>query len=301
MLIYCKPIWGSTSHTLLQINPVDLRNILFVAFHTNLSGGHLNAFKTLHRLRLCYYWPEMFSYIKRMCSACPGCALANPTHNRSSELVYHFPIDAPFRVFFVNGYSSGQQSSFEGNETYLIVCCGMTGFAVMEPVKHATTTTFAAGLMKIQLRFGLCHTIVLDKDTYFFGTFKEACNLLQLNRHVLLGNNHNPMMVERINRYLNKGLKIMANERGTVRIAMEAILLLLYSWNSAPIPGTDLSCWFVALGQEFQFPTDFSMNKHWELMSMLATIQSYARDLATHLTASREIVKILVKEQLAIH
>ncbi len=66
------------------------------------------------------------------------------------------------------------------------------------------------------------------------------------------------MMVKRVNQFLNKGLKIMTNERESVRIAMEAILLLLYAWNIAPIPGTDLSCSFVALGREFQFPINFS-------------------------------------------
>jgi hypothetical protein len=91
---------------------------------------------------------------------------------------------------------------------------GMTGFAVMEPIKHTMSTTFASALMKVQLRFGLCHTIVLNKDTKFFGTFKEACDLLQLNHHVPTYN-HNLMMVGCINCYLNKGLKIMANEQGT--------------------------------------------------------------------------------------
>jgi hypothetical protein len=83
------------------------------------------------------------------------------------------------------GYSAGRQSSFKGDKTYLIVCCGKTVFAIMEPVKHAMSATFTSALMKIQLQFGLCHTIVLNKDTKFFGMFKEACDLLQLNRHVL--------------------------------------------------------------------------------------------------------------------
>ncbi len=56
------------------------------------------------------------------------------------------------------------------------------------------------------------------------------------------------MMVERVNCYLNKGLKVMSNKRGSIWIAMEAILLLLFTWNSAPIPGTDLSHYFVAFG-----------------------------------------------------
>ena len=81
------------------------------------------------------------------------------------------------------------------------------------------------------------------------------------------------MMVEHVNRYLNKGLKMMTNERGSVRIAMEAILLLLYAWNSAPILGTNLSRCFFALGREFQFPINFLVDKHWELTSTPDTVR----------------------------
>jgi hypothetical protein len=210
-----------------------------------------------------------------MYNACPGCALSNPTCSTSSELVYHFPIDAPFQDLFVDGYSAGKHSGFKGCKVYLIAACGMSGFSVMEPIQHATSSSFALGIMKIQLCFGFCHTIVLDKDSKFFGVFKEAVDLLRINRHVLSGRDHNGMLVERVNRYLNKGLKIMTNERNSVQVAMEAILLLLYAWNSVPVPGTDISRCLVALGQEFQFPIDFSANKHLELTSTPASITSY--------------------------
>jgi hypothetical protein len=59
-----------------------------------------------------------------------------------------------------------------------------------------------------------------------------------------------------------KGFKIMTNKRDSVRIALEAILLLLYAWNSCPILGIDISCSLVALGQELAFPIDYSTNKH---------------------------------------
>jgi hypothetical protein len=145
----------------------------------------------------------------------------------------------------------------------------------MEPIQHATSTSFASGIMKIQLCFGLCHTIVLDKDSKFFGVFKEAVDFLQINCHVLSGGNHNGMLVEHVNRYLNKGLKIMTNKRDSIQVAMEAILLLLYAWNSAPIPGTDISCCFVALGCKFQFPINFSADKHMELTYTPASVTSY--------------------------
>ena len=64
----------------------------------------------------------MYSYIKRMCNACPGCALANPTKSKSPKLVYNFPIKVPFLVLFIDAYLAGKHSSFNGSEVYLIAC-----------------------------------------------------------------------------------------------------------------------------------------------------------------------------------
>jgi hypothetical protein len=84
MLILKEPIGGTLSYTRLQLVPRELLNVLFVAFHTNAMGGHLNAYQTLHCFRLWFYWPGMYAFVKRMCQACPGCALANQTCSKSS-------------------------------------------------------------------------------------------------------------------------------------------------------------------------------------------------------------------------
>jgi hypothetical protein len=62
----------------------------------------------------------MYSYIKKMYNACPGCALSNPGCKASSKLVYHFPFEAPFRVLFVDAYKAGNHSSFEGDKAISI-------------------------------------------------------------------------------------------------------------------------------------------------------------------------------------
>ena len=301
LLIYREPLAGSNSFTRLQIVPPSLRNIIFVAFHSNPIGGHFNAYRTFHRLRLRYYWPGMYKYVERMCRACPGCALSNPTKSRSSELVYNFPIEAPWNVIHVDAYQCGKSQGFEGSEVYVIALCGMCTFSSVESVATANATTFASALMKLQLRFGFSHTIVLDKDKKFYSVFRESCELLKLNTHTLSGGNHDPMLVERFNRYLNKGLKIMVNERDTIRCALECILLLAYAWNSIPVPGTDISRSMVCVGREFQFPIDFAAGKHWQLTSTPSTVQSYAKDLATRLSSCREIAELLVAEQRAWH
>jgi len=56
MLIFREPVCGGSSYTRLQLVPAaaEFYNIMFVAFHSNAIGGHLNAYRTLHHIRLCY-------------------------------------------------------------------------------------------------------------------------------------------------------------------------------------------------------------------------------------------------------
>lgn len=87
MLIYREPIGdGSSSYCKLCIVPASLQHILFVAFHaiTRLVMVILIAVRTYRNLlRLRYFfWPGiMFQMVKKLCSQCPGCALANRTHD----------------------------------------------------------------------------------------------------------------------------------------------------------------------------------------------------------------------------
>jgi hypothetical protein len=276
-------------------------NILFIAFHTNAIGGNLNVYRTLNRLRLRFYWPAMYAYVKWMCAACPGCALLNPTHGKSSELVYNFPVEAPFLVMHFDAYVVGKHIGFEGSDAYLIGCCRICSFACMEPVSKPSSTTFASAIMGILLRYSFCHTAVLDKDNKFFGICCKALDLLKINCHVLLGSNHNPMLVEHLNRYLNKGLYIMCNERDSVWVALKAILLLLYAWNSCPVPGADIARNLAAVGREFAFPIDFLSGKHCELTSSASTVVSYLKDLAAQLSACCLVAELLVEEQHTYH
>jgi hypothetical protein len=301
MLILHELICSSTLYTCLQLVPQEMYNILFIAFHTNAIGTHLNIYRTLHRLRLRFYWPAMYAYVKQKCLACPGCALSNPNRGISSELVYNFPVKAPFLVMHFNAYAAGKHAGFDGSDAYLIGCYGMCSFVCMEPVSNPSSTTFASAIMCIFLRYGFCHTAVLDKDSKFFGICREALDLLKINCHVLLGANHNPMFVERVNWYLNKRLCIMCNEQDLVRVALEAILLLLCAWNSCPIPGTDISRSLVAVGWEFAFPIDFSNGKHWELTLSASTVVTYLKDLAARLSACRLVAELLVEEQRAYY
>lgn len=145
-LIYCEPLVGGESYTWLQLVLCTLWNIIFVAFHTNLIGGHFNAVRTFHHIWLRYYWPNMYKYIDGMCRSCPGCILANRTKMELAESVYNFPIEVPFLMIHCDIYVAGKFAGFEGCTVFLIACCGMCSFACMEPVVHANAESFASAL-----------------------------------------------------------------------------------------------------------------------------------------------------------
>ena len=55
------------SYVKLRIVPEPLWNIIFIAFHSNPIGGHFSVYYTFHRIRLRFFWPKMYFYIKHLC------------------------------------------------------------------------------------------------------------------------------------------------------------------------------------------------------------------------------------------
>ena len=108
--------------------------------------------------------------------------------------------------------------------------------------------------MKIWLRFGFSHTIVDDRESKLLGVFSQTSALLNINIHVLSGENHDPMIVDRICQFLNSCLTVFCNERGNNRVALENILMSRHAWNSTPVVGTDISRSLLVTGQDFKFP-----------------------------------------------
>ena len=298
-----EPLEGSDDFTSLQIVPQGLQNIIFIAFHANPIGGHFNAYRTMTRIRLRFFWPKMYAYITDLVHKCAGCRLANPTIKKSNELVYNFPVGTePMTVLHLDIYKAGALRSYDNTVAYVVGACNMTSFGVMEGVSEESSAAFASALMKIQLRYGFVHTLILDKDSKFYATFRETAALLNINTHTLSRENHDPMLVERINRYFNKFLKIFTAEHSNdPRACYEGLLMSLYGWNCANVPGTDISRCLMVTGREWRFPIDFSANKHFELLSKPSTVHSYAQRQAIILSASRQIGRILIDEARSYH
>jgi hypothetical protein len=118
-------------------------------------------------------------------------------------------------------WQPGDIEEFDGNTALMTVLCHMTGFADIEPIAKKDSQTFAQAAYKIFLCYGMAHLIITNPDSKCNGEFKEMTKLLKLEHHLVARGNHNAVFVERFNRFLNSGLRVFNNDRGTNRVFVE--------------------------------------------------------------------------------
>eukprot|EP00978_Attheya_sp_CCMP212_P042463 scaffold259032_cov47-Attheya_sp.AAC.2 len=126
-LCFFEPVANSTKAIKLIIIPKDLYHHIFACFHSNPLGGHYSLYYTLHRIRLRYTWPGLYSWLKRQILSCAACVLRDGVARPSSELLYLFPIDAPMFTVHADLWQPGDIEGFDGNTALMIILCHMTG------------------------------------------------------------------------------------------------------------------------------------------------------------------------------
>jgi hypothetical protein len=154
--------------------------------------------------------------------------LANATTSPPKQLVYRFQIDALVFVLYIDKYLMSSNLTFAGDKEFLIAACDMCTFTVVGPGSRPSAMVCAQASLVIMLQFGLSHTIVLDTDNKFYNTFKKTCQLMDLNVHTIGNENHDPMIIELVNRNLKKRLEIFTLEQGTLAVSRGDVLVLVY-------------------------------------------------------------------------
>ena len=102
----------------------------------------------------------------------------------------------------------------------------MTVFAVIEELTELNSVAFTKVVMKVLLQHSICHTFIVDKDSKFRSLFEIIIgHILKINLYLTSGGNHDAIMVERFNAFLNKSLQIFCSERDTTRAFVEGAQL----------------------------------------------------------------------------
>eukprot|EP00957_Ditylum_brightwellii_P168822 12850061-Ditylum_brightwellii.AAC.1 len=108
------------------------------------------------------------------------------------------------------------------------------------------------------LRYGISQLIITDAGSKLKGKFKEAIKILKIKHHMVSKRNHNAVMVEQFNVFLNLSLTVFTNDRTTNRLFVDETYMDVYAWNSAPVVRTDISRSLLVVGREYSFPIDYT-------------------------------------------
>jgi hypothetical protein len=143
--------------------------------------------------------------------------------------------------------------------------------------------------------------IITDPDSKFKGESKATFELFGIQHHLSARGNHNAILVERFNKFLNSGLHVFDNDGGTNRVFLEGAETLTYAWDSWPVLGTDLSRSLLTVGREFHFPIDFTTNRNFSFDATDKSTKSYAAEMTDLLQKCRIIYVMLIAEHRAAH
>ena len=245
----------------LIIVPHQLRRDIFSAYHASPTTGHMGVWKTLHRLRLRFFWPKMRSDITTWVNQCAHCIAANSQVRKNSELLFSWPVSCPFYILHLNLWQPGCTTDQTTGSSYILArMCDLTGFVITSDTADITSHNLSTLFMKhFLLKIGLCGLVVVDAASAFRSTFEQMCKILDIKFHAAARGNHKAVSVERFFRYLNKLLTIHSNDRSTNQIFIETSECAAYAWNSSAINGTDIIRSVAATGREFKFPLDINL------------------------------------------
>ena len=112
------------------------------------------------------------------------------------------------------------------------------------------------------------------------------------------------MKVERVNKFLNKALRITTNDRSDICVWLEAAFLALYAWNCCPIDRTDISRALVAIGRELPFPIDHqtiavsTLSKETQTINRIRSFLEQTKDLVKQ---NKDLIKLLNEDRRQYH
>ena len=98
-LVYYEQTSTSTKYICRIIVPSNLRRYIFSVLHAFPSAGHMGEYKTLYRVKLRYFSPRHRRDIKDWIKSCPYCTITYKWHRRGSELLFYWPVSAPFTIY----------------------------------------------------------------------------------------------------------------------------------------------------------------------------------------------------------
>ena len=163
----------------------------------------MGEYKTLFRIRMRFWWPNIRNDIKSWVKSCAQCVAYDVWRTRKSEMYFSCPVTTPFYIMHVDLWMPGKLVDDAGNTLQLMNCmCDLTQFVVSILVSDATSENLAKLFMEqVVFNFGMVAVVVVDADSKFLSLFKDMCLTLDFILWPIAHGNHKGISIGKYHRF----------------------------------------------------------------------------------------------------
>jgi hypothetical protein len=285
----------ATRHLLQVVVPKVLVLSVLEITHADAYSGHFGTGKTYEKLRLKYYWKNMYHDVYDFVSTCHKCsAKKNPPRKSKAPLV-PIPVGEAWERISVD-IVGPLPTSDKGNKYLLCFTEYLTKWSEAFAIPNTKSTVIAHILVnEIIFRHGAPKYLLSDRGSNFLSSImQEVYNLFQIKK--LNTSSYHPQtdgLCEKFNGTLVKTLSMYCDENQ--KDWDEHLPTALFAYNSTPMSNsTSYSPFYMMYGREPRNPSDANIIPP----DLITTDTSdHLRALITRLEDAHQIAK----KQLEVH
>ena len=183
-IVYHDSVEGkATIHQIYVPEAMRQEALRFTHIELSKHGGKA---KSLHFLRRCFFWPQMYSDLLKYVQNCLICQQAKSGGNIRTESGRLYTPYLPMDCLCIDILGIGRKS--KNGYKYILTAVDMvTRFAWAIPVKSRMADELAEALItNIFSTFGICKYLLSDQAAEFkSGLFRDMLNELQIRHHLI--------------------------------------------------------------------------------------------------------------------
>lgn len=289
----------------LALAPYHIRPTLLQLAHDDALAGHLGWMKTLGRLQLAWYWPNMAKEVENYCQSCHICQSTNPPHGKGVAPLEPLPTVTRFNERLHVDLLGPLPMSHNGNKYLLVMSDAFSSYMEVMPLKDKTANNVSIGLLNGWIaNHTLPERINSDLGSEFTANvFKELCEKLGIRQ--FYSSAMHPMsngQVERLNRSIVDYLrKFISNNQEWE----EMLPGIKFALNTAPHSTKKYSPYQIVYGRRPTLSTTLlspvkSYSDEDSLM-LLSTMANVAQDVAKLQQAAFQNQKNMFDRQVRLN
>src|ERR1043165_4655309 len=246
-ILYRETKWSSLTKVVKEGETAPL---IFL-YHNDPLAGHLGTTKIVQKMRLQYFWPQMYEEIRKYIQSCHQYQVHAKT-GKQNEL-FPIPISAPWErvgIDFVGPLPETEQ----GNKYIITAIDYFTRWPEVRAVPAATSKKATKFIYEeLICRHGIINILHSDQGTHFVNeVIFDLTKCFDIKHHKITA--YHPQangLVERFNGTLKKILAKLYEELDQWD---ELILPALFAYRSSPIESIGIPPAFLEYGQTLRYP-----------------------------------------------